>query len=155
MRLKPHCHNSKRPFSRQAGSRSPLKLASVSSDDGETSTPPATLRAPGVAGASKSAVEAAKAKEADKKIVLDLLQIPELFLLADANSSEAAKRGIPVSLLHAILRVFLSAFGLNWEKFLVGGILGNMISDAIKFRQRGGEVPVERGEHFSQTHPST
>lgn len=121
-------------------------MASLSSDNAETSTPQATLKAPGVAGVLMSAVDAAKAKEADKKIVMDLLQAPELFVLADASSSQAANRGIPVSLLHAILRVFLSAFGLNWEKFLVGGILGKTISDAIRLRQRGGELPLEKGE---------
>lgn len=127
-------------------------MASVSSADvTETSTPQATLRAPRGAEVL-SAIEAAKAKEADKKIVLALLQAPELFTLADASSDEAANRGIPVSLLHAILRVFLSAFGLNWEKFLVGGILSKTIADAIKLRLAGGELPTARGKESQELH---
>lgn len=114
----------------------------------ETSTPQPTLRAPGGAEAL-SAYEAAKAKEADKKLVLELLQAPELFSLADASSAEAANRGTPVSLLHAILRVYLGAFGLNWERFLVGGILGKTIADAIKLRLASGELPITKGKLLS------
>jgi hypothetical protein len=102
----------------------------------------ATLKAPGV----KSAIDAAKSKEADKKILLELLQAPEIFMLADAASSDATLKGIPMSLLHAILRVFLSAYGLKWEKFLVGGIFGKAVSDAVRLRQAAAEERAVKGK---------
>jgi hypothetical protein len=109
------------------------------------STPAATLRAP-----LDSLYDATKAKGADRKVLLDLFLSEELWSLVDPLSIDASFRGTPIPLIHAVLRQYAGAHGLDWEPFLGGGIIGKIIGEAIKTRLAKGQKYYEPGELTGQ-----
>lgn len=103
-------------------------------------SPVATLRAPGDKALSgKSYAESKQALE-------DLFLAPKFFVLADLLSSDKGDHGMPLTLLHSVMRIVFGAHGVDWEAFLPGGMFGKIISKSLQKRCDAKEKPPAQGK---------
>lgn len=88
-------------------------------------TPAPTLKAP-----RDAAFDAKKSKTADKVALKNFFMAKEIWVLPDLSSSDKTKHGTPVSLIHAMLRIYFGNNGVDWQAYLLGGCLGKIITEA-------------------------
>jgi hypothetical protein len=80
----------------------------------------------------------------------DFFMAKEIFLLADLESLDNSRHGTPVSLIHSMLRTYFGDNGVDWGAYLLGGLLGKTITEALKQRLAAGEKPnADQGELLS------